>query len=136
LDFAPISPDVNKPINEVEPRPKAPKKTTQERQEELGKKVRNFNWQGQHLDLKITIRNSQLEVFNRNRHYVIKNVNSKIDLDSKRAIRIDMETGKFGGTAIGDGLVLKGRVDLKDVLKHHMPQLDLQFDVKGWIHHH
>lgn len=72
LDFAPISPDVNKPINEVEPRPKAPKKTTQERQEELGKKVRNFNWQGQHLDLKITIRNSQLEVFNRNRHYVIK----------------------------------------------------------------
>ena len=42
-----------------------------------------------------------------------------------------METGKFGGTAIGDGLTLKGRIDLKDVLKHRMPQLDLQFDVKG-----
>ena len=42
-----------------------------------------------------------------------------------------METGKFGGTAIGDGLVLKGQIDLKDVLKHRMPQLDLQFDVKG-----
>ena len=26
LDFAPISPDVNKPINEVGPRPKAPKR--------------------------------------------------------------------------------------------------------------
>ncbi len=38
---------------------------------------------------------------------------------------------KFGGTAIGDGLVLKGQIDLKDVLKHRMPQLDLQFDVKG-----
>ena len=131
LDFVPPSPDVKKPLNEVEPRPKPPKKTTHERQEELGKKVRNFNWQGQHLDLKITLRNSQLEVFNRNRHYVIKNVNSKIDLDSKSAVHIDMETGKFGGTAIGDGLVLKGRVDLKDVLKHRMPQLDLQFDVKG-----
>ena len=131
LDFVPASPDVKKPLNEVEPRPKPPKKTTQERQEELGKKVRNFNWQGQHLDLKIRLRNSQLEVFNRNRHYVMKDVNARIDLDSNRAIHIDMETGKFGGTAIGNGLVLKGRVDLKDVLKHRMPQLDLQFDVKG-----
>ena len=131
LDFVPPSPDVKKPLNEVEPRPKPPKKTTQERQEELGKKVRNFNWQGQHLELKIRLRNSQLEVFNRNRHYVMKDVNARIDLDSNRAVHIDMETGKFGGTAIGDGLVLKGRVDLKDVLKHRMPQLDLQFDVKG-----
>ena len=131
IDFVPPSPDVKKPLNEVAPRPKAPRKTTQERQEELGNKVRNFNWQGQHLDLKIRLRNSQLEVFNRNRHYVMKNVNARIDLDSNRAVHIDMETGKFGGTAIGDGLVLKGRVDLKDVLKHRMPQLDLQFDVKG-----
>ena len=131
LDFVPPSPDIKKPLNEVEPRPKLPKKTTQERQEELGKKVRNFNWQGQHLDLKIRLRNSQLEVFNRNRHYVMKDVNARIELDSNHAVHIDMETGKFGGTAIGDGLVLKGRVDLKDVLKHRMPQLDLQFDVKG-----
>ena len=131
IDFVPPSPDVKKPLNEVAPRPKAPRKTTQERQEELGNKVRNFNWQGQHLDLKIRLRNSQLEVFNRNRHYVMKDVNARIDLDSNRAIHIDMETGKFGGTAIGDGLVLKGRIDLKDVLKHRMPQLDLQFDVKG-----
>lgn len=131
IDFVPPSPDVKKPLNEVAPRPKAPRKTTQERQEELGKKVRNFNWQGQYLDLKIRLRNSQLEVFNRNRHYVMKDVNARINLDSNRAVHIDMETGKFGGTAIGDGLVLKGRVDLKDVLKHRMPQLDLQFDVKG-----
>ena len=131
IDFVPPSPDVKKPLNEVAPRPKAPRKTTQERQEELGNKVRNFNWQGQHLDLKIRLKNSQLEVFNRNRHYVMKDVNARIDLDSNRAVHIDMETGKFGGTAIGDGLVLKGRVDLKDVLKHRMPQLDLQFDVKG-----
>lgn len=131
IDFVPPSPDVKKPLNEVAPRPKAPRKTTQERQEELGNKVRNFNWQGQHLNLKIRLRNSQLEVFNRNRHYVMKDVNARIDLDSNRAVHIDMETGKFGGTAIGDGLVLKGRVDLKDVLKHRMPQLDLQFDVKG-----
>ena len=131
IDFVPPSPDVKKPLNEVAPRPKVPRKTTQERQEELGKRVRNFNWEGQHLDLTIKLRNNQLEIFDRNRHYVIKDVNARIVLDSNRAIHIDMETGKFGGTAIGDGLVLKGRVDLKDVLKHRMPQLDLQFDVKG-----
>ena len=131
IDFVPPSPDVKKPLNEVEPRTKVPRKTTQERQEELGKKLRNFNWEGQHLDLTIKLRNNQLEIFDRNRHYVMKDVNARIVLDSNRAIHIDMETGKFGGTAIGDGLVLKGRVDLKDVLKHRMPQLDLQFDVKG-----
>ena len=131
IDFVPPSPDVKKPLNEVAPRSKVPRKTTQERQEELGKRVRNFNWEGQHLDLTIKLRNNQLEIFDRNRHYVMKDVNARIVLDSNRAIHIDMETGKFGGTAIGDGLVLKGRVDLKDVLKHRMPQLDLQFDVKG-----
>ena len=131
IDFVPPSPDVKKPLNEVAPRPKVPRKTTQERQEELGKRVRNFNWEGQHLDLTIKLQNNQLEIFDRNRHYVMKDVNARIVLDSNRAIHIDMETGKFGGTAIGDGLVLKGRVDLKDVLKHRMPQLDLQFDVKG-----
>ena len=47
----------------------------------------------------------------------MKDVNARIDLDSKRAIRIDMETGKFGGTAIGDGLVLKGRDRLKRCAK-------------------
>ena len=131
IDFVPPSPDVKKPLNEVAPRPKVPRKTTQERQEELGKRVRNFNWEGQHLDLTIKLRNNQLEIFDRNRHYVMKDVNARIVLDSNRAIHIDMETGKFGGTAIGDGLVLKGQIDLKDVLKHRMPQLDLQFDVKG-----
>ena len=131
IDFVPPSPDVKKPLNEVAPRPKVPRKTTQERQEELVKRVRNFNWEGQHLDLTIKLRNNQLEIFDRNRHYVMKDVNARIVLDSNRAIHIDMETGKFGGTAIGNGLVLKGRVDLKDVLKHRMPQLDLQFDVKG-----
>ena len=50
VDFVPASPDINKPLSEVEQRPKAPKKTTLERQEELGKKVRNFNWNGQHID--------------------------------------------------------------------------------------
>lgn len=131
VDFAPMSPDVTKTLNEVESRPKAPKKTTQERQEELGKRVRNFNWQGQHLDVKIELRHNQLEIFQKNRHYVMKDVNAKIDLDSHRAMRIDLETGKFGGTAIGDGLVMKGRIDLKDALKHRMPQLNLQLDIKG-----
>ena len=131
LDFVPASPDETSHSMRQSRDLNLRKRRLKERQEELGKKVRNFNWNGQHLNLTITLRNNQLEIFQKNRHYVMKNVNSKIHLDSNRAIRIDMETGKFGGTAIGDGLTLKGRVDLKDVLKHRMPQLDLQFDVKG-----
>ena len=42
---------------------------------------------------------------------------TRIDIDTNRAIRMNLTTGKFGGTAIGDGLTLEGRIDLKDVLK-------------------
>ena len=105
VDFVPASPDINKPLSEVEQRPKAPKKTTLERQEELGKKVRNFNWNGQH--------------------------NARFDIDTNRAIRMNLTTGKFGGTAIGDGLTLEGRIDLKDVLKHRMPTVNMNLNIYG-----
>ena len=131
VDFVPASPDINKPLSEVEQRPKAPKKTTLERQEELGKKVRNFNWDGQHIDAIVKLSDCQLEIFQKNRHYVMNNVNARIDIDTNRAIRMNMTTGKFGGTAIGDGLTLEGRIDLKDVLKHRMPTLDMKLNIYG-----
>ena len=131
VDFVPASPDVNKPLTEVAQWPKAPKKTTLERQEELGKKVRNFNWNGQHIDAIVKLSNCQLEIFQKNRHYVMNDVNARFDIDTKRAIRIDMKTGKFGGTAIGDGLTLEGRIDLKGVLKHRMPTLNMNLNIYG-----
>lgn len=78
VDFVPASPDVNKPLTEVAQWPKAPKKTTLQRQEELGKKVRNFNWNGQHIDAIVKLSNCQLEVFQKNRHYVMNDVNGLI----------------------------------------------------------
>ena len=131
VDFVPASPDVNKPLTEVAQWPKAPKKTTLERQEELGKKVRNFNWNGQHIDAIVKLSNCQLEIFQKNRHYVMNDVNARFDIDTKRAIRVDMKTGKFGGTAIGDGLTLEGRIDLTDVLKHRMPTLNMNLNIYG-----
>ena len=131
VDFVPASPDVNKPLTEVAQWPKAPKKTTLERQEELGKKVRNFNWNGQYIDAIVKLSNCQLEIFQKNRHYVMNDVNARFDIDTKRAIRVDMKTGKFGGTAIGDGLTLEGRIDLKDVLKHRMPTLNMNLNIYG-----
>ena len=131
VDFVPASPDINKPLTEVAQWPKAPKKTTLERQEELGKKVRNFNWNGQHIDAIVKLSNCQLEIFQKNRHYVMNDVNARFDIDTKRAIRVDMKTGKFGGTAIGDGLTLEGRIDLKDVLKHRMPTLNMNLNIYG-----
>ena len=131
VDFVPASPDINKPLSEVEQRPKAPKKTTLERQEELGKKVRNFNWNGQHIDAIVKLSDCQLEIFQKNRHYVMKNVNARFDIDTNRAIRMNLTTGKFGGTAIGDGLTLEGRIDLKDVLKHRMPTVNMNLNIYG-----
>ena len=131
VDFVPASPDVNKPLTEVAQWPKAPKKTTLERQEELGKKVRNFNWNGQHIDAIVKLSNCQLEIFQKNRHYVMNDVNVRFDIDTKSAIRVDMKTGKFGGTAIGDGLTLEGRIDLKDVLKDRMPTLNMNLNIYG-----
>ena len=131
VDFVPASPDVNKPLTEVAQWPKAPKKTTLERQEELGKKVRNFNWNGQHIDAIVKLSNCQLEIFQKNRHYVMNDVNARFDIDTKSAIRVDMKTGKFGGTAIGDGLTLEGRIDLKDVLKDRMPTLNMNLNIYG-----
>ena len=131
VDFVPASPDINKSLSEVEQRPKAPKKTTLERQEELGKKVRNFNWNGQHIDAIVKLSDCQLEIFQKNRHYVMNNVNARFDIDTNRAIRMNMTTGKFGGTAVGDGLTLDGRIDLKDVLKHRMPTLNMNLNIYG-----
>ena len=45
--------------------------------------------------------------------------------------RMNLTTGKFGGTAIGDGLTLEGRIDLKDVLKHRMPTLNMNLNIYG-----
>ena len=99
VDFVPASPDINKPLSEVEQRPK--------------------------------LSDCQLEIFQKNRHYVMKNVNARFDIDTNRAIRMNLTTGKFGGTAIGDGLTLEGRIDLKDVLKHRMPTVNMNLNIYG-----
>ena len=77
VDFVPASPDINKPLSEVEQRPKAPKNDprTSRRARE---KVRNFNWNGQHIDAIVKLSDCQLEIFQKNRHYVMKNVNARI----------------------------------------------------------
>lgn len=131
IDFAPSSPDVKKPLEAAEKKPKGPKKTTQDRQEEFGNRVRNFNWQGQLLDLKVILNNCRVELFQRNRHYVMNDVNAKFDIDTRRAVRIDFTTGKFGGTAIGDRVELKGRIDMKEVLKGRMPTVDMDLNIFG-----
>lgn len=131
IDFVPASLDMNQPVEEVMQQAKSPKKTTQDRQEELGKRVRNFNWEGQHLDLKIKLVNSRVELFEKHRHYIMNDVNAFFDIDTDKAVRVDFETGRFGGTAIGEQVKLVGRIDLKDVLKHRMPTVDMELNIYG-----
>ncbi len=58
--------------------------------------MRNFNWNGQHIDAIVKLSDCQLEIFQKNRHYVMKNVNARFDIDTNRAIRMNLTTGKFG----------------------------------------
>ncbi|MCH3914926.1 MAG: hypothetical protein LKE29_06575 [Acidaminococcaceae bacterium] len=47
------------------------------------------------------------------REFILNNVNTTIHYDSKDKITVDLGTGKFGGTLIGDGVALHGFIDLK-----------------------
>ena len=76
--------------------------------------MRNFNWDGQHIDAIEAFR-LPLEIFQKNRHYVMNNVNARIDI-TNHAIRMNLTTGKFRHL-IGDGLTLEGRIDQKMLLK-------------------
>lgn len=131
FDFAPLSPNVNKSLEEAEKGAKKPKKTTQERQEELGKQVRNFNWNGQQLDMTVELHNCRVELFQKHRHYVMNDVNAKFDVNTRSAVQIDVSTGKFDGTAIGDSVKMVGRINMKPLEKRQMPTVDMKLDIFG-----
>lgn len=136
LDFTKPSPDVKKPLNEVSQQPVPPKalterKTTEQREADIEKRIRNFNWNGQHMDLKIYLENCQLEVFQKNRHYVMTDINTEIDLDSDKELKLDFSAGKFGGTAIGEGMKIKGTIDLRGVKHQELPTLNMQVHILG-----
>lgn len=81
----------------------------------------NFNHSGERLDLHIFLDNCLLEVFYRERYYLLESVRLDMDLDSKDKLKLKLATGPFGGDMIGSGIFLNGIIDFKKTV----PQCDL-----------
>ena len=83
----------------------------QRQRERWAQDWKNFNHTGQHLDLRIFLNDCRLEVFYRDRHYLMEAVRLDLNLDTKGRTKLKLATGPFGGTMIGSGLFLKGTID-------------------------
>ena len=89
--------------------------------EHLQQEWKNFNHDGERLDLHILLDNCIIEVFYRERHYLLEAVRLHMDLDSKDKMKLKLATGPFGGTMIGSGIFLDGIIDFKKTV----PQCNL-----------
>ncbi|MBQ4421589.1 MAG: hypothetical protein II880_00715 [Schwartzia sp.] len=98
----------------------AEEKRQRERQQ-AEQEWKNFNHSGEWLDLHILLDNCMLEVFYRERHYLLEAVRLHMDLDSKDKMKLKLATGPFGGTMIGSGIFVEGIIDFKKTV----PQCDL-----------
>ena len=82
---------------------------------------KNFNIEGNKINLYLTLNNCQIEIFYRERHYLLRGVQfeSKVNTDNEMTLRIN--TGTFGGTMIGRGMSINGDIDFKP----EIPQCNL-----------
>lgn len=83
------------------------------RQQKMQNDWRNFNAAGKKLKLRLNVHDGGVEVFYRERHYVMSHVQMAVGIDTDRKMDIDMSMGGFGGTMIGDAISLNGTVDFQ-----------------------
>lgn len=89
------------------------------------KRELNFELGDKRLKIQVLFNKCTLTAGYRNRYFVLNDVNARLDIDTKRKMTINLTTGKFGGTMVGDGLEISGAVDLKT----QVPQYDLHLDL-------
>ena len=96
---------INKTAAESEP--------AEERTKTLHEKIVNFKRNGQKMKMNIHLENCQLEAFYENRHFLLSHVDMHLNIDTDDSLFVDLSSGKFGGTAIGDSVKLYGDIDMK-----------------------
>ena len=92
------------------------------RAERMAKQWSNFDREGKKIRLKLKFEDCRMEVFHKDRHYLLSKVNLKADINTSEAMNLEVSTGHFGGTMIGDGVKLKGKVNFNDA---EMPWADM-----------
>ncbi|MBR2179453.1 MAG: hypothetical protein IJ862_03535 [Selenomonadaceae bacterium] len=83
----------------------------QQQRMKIEKNWKNFNTEGRKLRLKLILKNCNVEIFYRDRHYLIRGVNFESDIDTTKLLTLNVHTGTFGGTAIGRGVEIHGNID-------------------------
>ncbi len=96
-------------------------KRRQLQRSKIEKGWQNFNLEGRKIDLNMKLENCQFEIFYRERHYLLRNVNFETKVDTSKEMVLNVSTGKFGGTMIGNGLSIRGNINFKP----EIPQCDL-----------
>lgn len=85
----------------------------------------NLNLADKKIKMQVTFNHCTFAAGYRQRYFVLNDVNAKLDLDLSKKIAIDFATGKFGGTMVGDGLQLKGDINLQSQIPICNLQLNL-----------
>ena len=84
---------------------------------------KNFNLEGRKIKASLALENCSFEVFYRERHYLLRGVNFSASVDTGDAMMLEVHTGGFGGTMIGRGMDIRGKIDFKP---EPVPECDLQ----------
>jgi hypothetical protein len=75
---------------------------------------KNFDRTGKKIRMDLKLEDCRLEVFYKDRHYLLSGVNLKTAINTDKRMDLEINTGRFGGTMIGSNMNLKGTVDFQD----------------------
>ena len=95
-------------------------------QSKIEKGWKNFNVEGNKLNLSLRLENCNVEVFFRERHYLLRGVEVESNINTDDEMTLKFYSGKFGGTMIGRGVSMNGKIDFKP----DIPQCDLSIQFK------
>ncbi len=87
---------------------------------------KNFNLAGHKINLNLLLENCQFEIFYRERHYLLRNVKFETKINTDDEMTLNARTGKFGGTMIGNGMSIRGKIDFKT----EIPRCDLKISLR------
>lgn len=93
------------------------------RAEKMAKQWKNFDRTGKKIRMDLKLEDCRLEVFYKDRHYLLSGVNLKSAINTDKCMDVDVSTGRFGGTMIGSNMKLRGTVDFQG---NEVPVGDLQ----------
>ena len=83
---------------------------------------KNFNLEGRKINLNLSLEDCRIEIFYRNRHYLVDRVNFETKINTDKEMTLKARTGAFGGTMIGRGVEVNGKVDFKSA---DLPEIDV-----------